>query len=232
MPLKAGYDNASRYELYRYEPTGGEEETGELICASCSPTESQAQSDSVLPPNGLGLLEDGRVFFNTGEQLTLRDTNGKLDAYQFSPQGDPEVPGACKIEGGCQQLISTGNSAFPSGMLGASRDGKDAFFFTREVLVGEDKNGQAMKVYDAREGGGFFVIPPPPPCAASDECHGPSSQAAPPPPIGSFKGSGGQHTDEAKPAKCRKGKVRRRGKCVPKPKANRNRKASKRGRGR
>lgn len=206
QPLKAGYDNASHSELYRYD-AGGAEGAGQLDCVSCSPTESQAQADSGLPPNGLGLLADGRVFFNSGEQLTLKDTNGKLDAYEWSPQRGGT--GGCGLPAGCQQLISTGNSAFPSGMLGASSDGADAFFFTRDLLVGEDRNGQAMKIYDARSGGGFFVIPPSPPCAASDECHGPGSATAPPPPIGTFKGTGGQA-----PASCQKPKVKRRGKCV------------------
>ena len=96
------------------------------------------------------MLEDGRVFFNTGEQLTLNDTNAKLDAYEFSPQR--EGTGGCRLPEGCQQLISTGTSAFPSGLLGVSSDGTDAFFFTRDVLVEEDQNGQAMKIYDARDG--------------------------------------------------------------------------------
>jgi hypothetical protein len=215
QPLKAGYDNASHYEAYRYSAEA-DEGAGELTCVSCSPTESQARSDSTLAPDGSGLLEDGRAFFDSGEQLTLRDTNEKLDAYEWSPQR--EGLGGCKLEAGCQQLISTGNSAFGSGLLGVSSSGKDAFFFTRDALVGEDKNGEAMKIYDAREGGGHFVVPPPPPCAASDECHGPGSQAAPAPQIGTFKGSGGQA--EAAPApkpSCKKGTVRRHGKCVKKP---------------
>ncbi|HWP33667.1 MAG TPA: hypothetical protein VNL97_07950 [Solirubrobacterales bacterium] len=207
-PLKAGYDNASHYELYRYDT-----EADELLCVSCATTEAQAQGDSSLPPDGLGLLADGRVFFNTPEQLTLSDTNEKLDAYEYAPQR--EGTGGCELPQGCRQLISTGTSAYPSGMLGVSRDGTDAFFFTREVLVGEDRNGQAMKLYDARAGGGRFVIAPDPPCAASDECHGPGTQAAPAPQVGTLNGTGGQYTETtpAKPA-CKKPKVRRKGRCV------------------
>jgi sugar lactone lactonase YvrE len=224
MPLQAGYDNASRYEVYRYAPG-----TEELLCVSCDPTGSQAQSDSTLPPDGLGLLEDGRVFFSTDEQLTLSDTNEKLDAYEFSPQR--EGVGGCALPQGCRQLISTGTSAHPSGLLGVSSDGKDAFFFTRDELVGEDRNGQAMKVYDARSEGGHFVIPPPPPCAASDECHGAGTQAPPPPQIGTFKGSGGEYEEAATPPKaCKKPKVRRKGRCVkPHKKARHKKAAHKRG---
>ena len=115
---------------------------------------------------------------------------------------------------GCQQLISTGTSPHPSGVLGVGADGKDAFFFTREVLVPEDKNGEAMKIYDAREQGGYFLIPPPPPCAASDECHGAGTQAQAPPQIGSYKGTGGQAQPTSRT--CKKGFKLKRGKCVKK----------------
>jgi hypothetical protein len=226
-PLKAGYDNASHYEVYRYDSSAEE-----LLCISCDTTEAQAQSDSTLPPHGLGLLADGRVFFNTAEQLTLSDTNEKLDAYEYAPQR--EGTGGCELPQGCRQLISTGTSAYPAGMLGVSRDGTDAFFFTREVLVGEDRNGQAMKLYDARSEGGRFVIAPDPPCAASDECHGPGTQAAPAPQVGTLNGTGGQFTEEASapPKTCKKPKVRRKGRCVkPHHKKHRHRKAAhKRGR--
>ena len=207
VPLKAGYDNGGKHEVYRYDL-----DSDGLICVSCDPTGSQASTDSVLPPSGLGLLEDGRVFFNTGEALTLSDTNEKLDAFEWSPKRGG--PGGCAEAAGCQQLISTGTSPQPSGLLGVSADGTDAFFFTRDTLVPADKNSEAMKIYDARELGGFFLIPPPPPCAASDECHGPGTQAQAPPQIGSYKGIGGQ----AKPAprKCKKGFKLKRGKCVKK----------------
>ena len=71
-----------------------------------------------------------------------------------------------------------------------------------------------MKIYDARREGGFFEIPPSPPCAASDECHGPSTQAAPAPALGTFKGTGGQFSPT--PVKCKKGFVKKHGKCVKK----------------
>jgi hypothetical protein len=100
-------------------------------------------------------------------------------------------------------------------VLTASSDGKDLLFFTRDQLVGEDHNGQAMKIYDAREEGGSFAIPPPPPCAASDECHGPGTEAAAEPSLGTFKGTGGQFKEEsAPPVTCRKGFIKRNGRCV------------------
>jgi hypothetical protein len=191
MPLSLGYDNAGFGEVYRYD-AGAQE----LACTSCVRTEGQPSTESRLPRHGLGLTDDGRVFFDTGEPLVLRDTNENVDAYEW--------------EEGEQQLISTGTSIFDSGMLGATADGKDAFFFTREKLVDDDHNGESMKLYDAREEGGFFKLPDSPPCAASDECHGPGTEAANPPQIGSFKGTGGQIKHRKK--KCRKGSVKRHGK--------------------
>jgi hypothetical protein len=195
-PLNPAYNNAGFAEVYRYELAGNS-----LSCASCLPTEgSPLKGESSLPSHGLGITDAGSVFFNSADQLVMRDQNEKLDAYEW--------------EDGALSLISTGFSAFPSDLLTVTADGKDAFFFTRETLVPSDNNGQAMKLYDARAGGGFFVIPASPLCAASDECHGPGSQAAPPPPIGTFKGTGGQHTQ----VRCKKGFVRRHGRCVRKRK--------------
>jgi hypothetical protein len=202
LPLTQ-FDNGGKYGLYRFE--AGRDE---IDCVSCPPTEDASTADASLPRHGLGLTDDGRVFFDSSDPLVLRDTNEKPDAYEWK-DGEP-------------QLISTGNSTFGSGMLSTTRSGRDAFFFTRDQLVPSDVNGQAMKIYDAREEGGFFVIPERPPCAASDECHGPGTQAAPPPPIGTLKGSGGQFEPEpAKQQKCKKGfrkrKVAGKKKCVRKP---------------
>jgi hypothetical protein len=201
-PVDSTYDNDGFEMVYRYRTADDS-----LACASCSPTLGLPSAHAALPGYGLGLSSDGRVFFNTVDQLVLRDTNGKLDAYEFKQDPvDDQEDGV--------MLISTGFSAFPSSMLSISTDGRDAYFFTRETLVTRDVNGQAMKIYDAREGGGVFVVPPPPLCAASDECHGAGSQAAPPAPIGTYKGTGGQ----VKPNGCKKGFVKKRGKCVKKRK--------------
>ena len=194
-PLEPAYNNAGFAEVYRYALPGGT-----LACTSCIPTELSPATNASLPANGLALDGHGRVFFNSREQLTAVDKNGNQDVYEWSE--------------GKIQLISTGTSPYGVGLLGVSREGKDAYFFTRDTLVSNDHNGQAMKIYDAREGGGRFVIPPEPPCAASDECHGPGTQAAPVPPIGTNSpGEGGQ----AVPGKsCKKGFVKRHGKCVKK----------------
>ena len=111
-----GYQNLNHYELYRYDA-----DTDELICPSCAPTGAPGISDNKLSPYGRNLSDDGRVFFTTKESFTLRDTNDKLDAYEWA-DGRP-------------QLISTGIGPNDSGSGSRSpRDGKDAFFFTRDTL--------------------------------------------------------------------------------------------------
>jgi hypothetical protein len=192
LSLKANYNNNGHTEIYRYEPS-----SGALDCVSCNPTNGDAAGNSSLAADGLSLTDDGRVFFESTDSLAARDEDNREDVYEW--------------HSGDVGLISTGTSRFDSRLLSASADGTDAFFFTRDTLVPQDENGTLAKIYDARELGGFPFIPMPVPCKASDECHGPSSQAAPPPNLGTFKGSGG---DYLKPSKCRKGFVRKHGKCV------------------
>ena len=214
--LEPDYDNGAFRMVYRYDSS-----TGETACVSCIPTEARPGADAALPSRGSGITDGGAVFFNSLDPLVPRDTNQKLDAYEWSP---PKAGvGGCGVATGCQALISTGYSSFPSSMLGVSRDGTDAFFFTREVLVPDDHNGQTMKIYDARVGGGFFRLPASPPCAASDECHGPSSQA--PPPLGITAPDDRRGGNYKKP--CGKKRVLKKGKCVKKPRRHKKHKKHK-----
>ena len=167
------FHSAGFSEVFRYD-----DGSQALDCVSCATTNVIPTSAATLPPNGLGLSNDGRVFFTSGEALAPGDNNGSTrDAYEW--------------EEGTTDLISSGVSQDDSGIFSVSADGTDANFFTRETLVGTDLNGRLMKIYDARHLGGFLLNPPRVPCQASDECHGPGSQAAGPPPIGTYKGKGG-----------------------------------------
>jgi hypothetical protein len=167
------FHNDGFSEVFRYDAVANE-----LDCVSCAITNVIPTSGATLPSRGLGLSDDGRVFFTSGEALAPGDNNGSTrDAYEW--------------EEGTTDLISSGVSQDDSGIFSISGDGTDANFFTRETLVGTDQNGRLMKIYDARHLGGFLLYPPPVPCQASDECHGPGSQAAGPPPIGTYKGKGG-----------------------------------------
>ena len=131
LPLTE-YDNAEIHrEIFRYEAGSG------LDCASCNPTGEQATGEASLPTDGLGLTDDGRVFFDSTEGLVDRDLNNKQDAYEWE-------------SGKGVELISTGTSSRSSSLLGVSADGTDAFFFTHDTLVPADENGSRVKVYDAR----------------------------------------------------------------------------------
>jgi hypothetical protein len=195
-----GYENLGHPEVFRYDSAGGA-----IECASCGTTLAPAKTDTGLSPYGLNLTDDGRVFFTSAEGLVLSDTNQRRDAYEW--------------EGGTAVAkISTGRSSYDSSLLSVSASGVDAFFFTRDVLVPQDENGGAVKVYDAREGGGYPQSSAAPPCAASDECHGPGTPQPPPPNINSLTGAGEQPGAASAPAgrKCKKGHVHRHGKCVKK----------------
>jgi hypothetical protein len=168
-----------------------------MDCVSCPTTGAAPTGDASLA-NGLNLTEDGTVFFTSTEPLVLRDTNGKKDVYEW--------------KNGDLQLVSTGISDFEAGLLSASADGTNVYFYTRATLVPQDENGNLIKIYDARSGGGFLDFGPAPLCAASDECHGPGTKEAPTPPIRTIAGGPGNPTAKA----CKKPRVKRHGKCVPK----------------
>jgi hypothetical protein len=175
-----GFNNDGFSEVFRYDAL-----SDDLACVSCALTNVIPTSEATLPSHGLGLSDDGRVFFSSGEALAPGDNNSAIkDAYEW--------------EEGHTFLISSGISPDDSGIFGISRDGTDANFFTRETLVGTDHNGRLMKIYDARHLGGFLLYPPPVPCQASDECHGPGTQAAGPPAIGTYQGTGGNVESQPK----------------------------------
>jgi hypothetical protein len=194
LPL-TGFSNAGFAEVFRFHVPGAVE------CASCDPTGSEepdANGDARLAPDGLSITDDGRVFFTTRVPLVLTDANNRDDVYEWTGDGP--------------QLISSGISGFNSALLSVSADGTDSYFFTHEKLSPEGRAGTQVRIYDARENGGFFVVPSPPDCAASDECHGPGTESPGPPRISSaVPGSIGNLV----PA-CRKGLVKKRGKCVKK----------------
>jgi hypothetical protein len=188
-----GFENHGQLEVFRYDAG-----TQKIDCASCAASEARPAGNSVLSSHGLSVIDDGRVFFTSPDSLVLRDTDEKRDAYEWT--------------NGEARLISSGTSPFDSGLLSATANGRDVYFFTRDTFVGSDHNGTLMKIYDAREHGGFFAIPEPPPCAASDECHGPSSATPPEPQMGSRGGTEGNFT----PCKKGKGLIKKNGRCVKK----------------
>lgn len=156
------------------------------------------------------MSDDGsHVFFATPDALVPEDTNDLEDVYEW--------------HNGTVSLISTGTGAQSAALIGASRSGNDVFFITAGPLLGRDID-VATDIYDARVGGGFATSPPKATCEG-EGCKGAGTRAAPTDPIGSANNEGPGNLPEKR---CRKGFVRRHGKCVPKNAEKHRRRASKR----
>jgi NHL repeat len=243
-----GYDNTEvksgepATEVYYYDAAARDGE-GELLCASCNPSEARPVGRNFGGEGGAGgakpfwiasripgwetalhpsraLSNDGsRLFFESFDALVLADTNGRQDVYEW------EMPGAgdCTQEaatfsapnGGCLTLISSGQSATDSEFFDASSSGSDVFFATHSSLLPQDFG--LVDVYDARANGGFPPPPVAPPGCEGEACQGtPSPPSDPTPASSTFQGAG--NVQEPRLARCRKGKVRRKGRCAARKK--------------
>jgi hypothetical protein len=187
-------------EVFVYAAT-----SGTLTCASCNPDGQRPLGHSNLSlikagiffppfrqPGNLSSDGGGRLFFESQDALSPRDTNGNVtDVYEWEPPG----VGSCKRAGGCVYLISSGTSTSDSMFLDSTPSGDDAFFISRQQLVKADGNDQ-LDLYDARaphtpgEPVGAFAGEVPP--CGGEACKGPLSAPPPPPPNGSsiFTGLG------------------------------------------
>jgi hypothetical protein len=195
-----------------------------ITCASCNPSGSRPQGPSSLPVwtnvyEGPRYLsgKGSRFFFETLDSLVPGDENGRSDVYEFERAGTGSCsstsPSFDPTSGGCHFLISSGKSSDESLLIDASSDGRDVFFMTRSELVGADPN-ENYDIYDAREGGGFPEAGEAPSCEG-EACKGPAAAtpASASPATRSFQGPG--NVVEA-PIKCKKGFVKKHGKCVKK----------------
>jgi hypothetical protein len=240
-----GYDNVDAasggrdVELFLYDATANEG-TGELVCASCNPGGARprgrevAETDngathlyaaSRLPvwitqfqPGHMLSADGNRLFFESFEGLVPRDSNGRTDVYQWqraaskaeclqTQGGELYLPDSS----GCLSLISSGQAAEDVRLLDASANGSDVFFTTIAGLLPQDPG--LRDIYDARALGGFPPPQEPPPACEGEACQGPLAPPDDPTPASStFEGAG----NVVEPPACRKGKVRRHGRCVAK----------------
>ena len=182
------YNNSGVPEMYTYDVAARA-----IRCVSCIPDGSPPISPVEGSQNGRFLTDDGRAFFQTEDPLVDQDANGIRDVYEFV-QSRPQL-----ISSGTGE--SQGNEFQPTGLIGVSADGVDAFLSTYEQLVGQDENGFFLKFYDARTGGGFPFDKPPAPCAAADECHGADSSAAAAAPARDDRAARVRRTGEAQEAR-------------------------------
>lgn len=190
-------------ELYRYD-----ERDGSIECVSCDPsgpTTLPLGANGGVGTSGFAAMSaDGStVAFLTEEALLPADLNHAADVYEW--------------RGGVRHLLTDGLAESQGGMARAGVWGVDAngsnvlFSAARPGLTGFEQDGLA-NLYDARIDGGFLPPAPEPPCEG-ESCQGPLQ--APPgsaqPSSAAFQGRG--NVSEG-PGACRRGKVRRHGRCV------------------
>jgi hypothetical protein len=168
--------------------------------------------------SGLAVSANGVVEFESEVALTPLAVRGKENVYEF--------------EAGDVYLVSPGTEATSpvnregsrplSRALGVDESGQNLFFSTTESLLVQDGDSQTSW-YDARVDGGFPAPPERPTCSPGS-CQGPLS-AAPLLPVAGGTATavaGGNLVPQspvvvasAKPvAKCKKGFVRKKGRCV------------------
>lgn len=218
-------------ELYVYRADASTPLAPALACASCQPSGAPTGANAwTTARSGTGaaqvtahrshaLSDDGRrLFFSSAAALVPEDANGMVDAYEY------DVPS------GTLRLLSSGRDTADSWFLDASADGGDAYFVTREQLVGWDVD-RAYDLYDARVGGGVPDPPSPPPACGGDACRGVGHAAPPAPTLGSatLVLAPPKHASSRRRAarRCRRGFVRRRlhgrARCVRRRHAHRRR---------
>jgi hypothetical protein len=254
LHLPGGFNSGTELEqIYRYDVPANTLSCVSCSPAGVTPTGNaemsvlQANETGIQGPGqrfaGLvderGVSSDGdRIFFDTPDPLVPQDSNTGSVVNKETEEPEPGGRDVYEWENGTIYLISSGKSPENSYFLDNSENGSDVFFATSESLVPGDTDG-AYDVYDAR-------IPhpgdnPPPaavPCEGS-VCQGPPNVPFPltPPASATFSGLGNIAPElAAKPAakpkptprttKCKKGFVKKKNKCVKKPKAKKAKKAS------
>jgi hypothetical protein len=183
----SSYESGGQIEFYRYEI--GDPHPS---CLSCLPSGEVPTTSATFGRTELGLIapstvnasnprglsaNGNRLFFQTSERLLGADTNGVEDVYEWEADGE----GSCSStdqNGGCLYLISTGTSPLPSYFADSGESGNDAFFYTVQPLVGQDKD-QLVDLYDARVGGGLASQNPPPASLCTGEACRPAATPAP-----------------------------------------------------
>jgi hypothetical protein len=217
------YEAGGHVELFRYNAP-----RDELSCISCNPTGAAASGNASLvsvtglsgggdPTSQRALIPNmspsgDRIVFQSTEALVPADTDGVQDVYEWEAAG----VGSCQTAGGCTALISSGTSAQPNYLFGASSTGDDIFFSTSDLLTRSDTDA-TPSIYDARVNGGVGEESQIIPCAG-EACRSPLTGG---PRLLSPSSSAVGSSGNAKPAPkkknppgktCPKGKKKKKGK--------------------
>jgi hypothetical protein len=185
--------------------------TGDLSQAEQFETRTRAVSD-----------DGSTVVFSTSGALSPRAVN------DLQPQPGPDD--IYEWHEGVVSLISTGHSLTSDINPAITPSGRDIFFTSTEGILPQDTDGLAS-LYDARIGGGFPAATVPAGGCNGDACQGPPSvpdllgesgsatfSGLPnPSPVASTPTVKGKVKPKAK--QCRKGYVKKKGRCVKRAKA-------------
>lgn len=172
VPLLPGDEDESQ-DLYRYDARDGSlrniSAAGALGNGE-TPAEIPRQEDRIPPQTFNQVSADGEhVFFESVEALLPEDHNDGRDVYEWSPAG--------------LGLVSSGFAEEKEvAYAGASGNGLNVYFTSRDGLVPEDTDGGEVDVYAARVGGGFPSTPETPECSGEACRAGGASAISPPRP--------------------------------------------------
>lgn len=167
------------------------EQTGEHWLAGNIPGWTAQSINSALVQSRY-LNDEGRLFFNSPDELVPQAKNGKENVYEYEPAG----VGSCQSPtGACVSLISSGTSSKESAFMEATPDGSSVFFITAAQLLPQDTDN-TFDIYDARvcSADSPCQTQPPPagePCGSEASCRpAPPAVLAPMTPGGSSTASG------------------------------------------
>jgi hypothetical protein len=176
-----GFPNEKAAEVYVFSAG-----SGGLVCVSCDaggvpPGGSEGRSGKLsVSAKSYTYVHrwmsgDGnRVFFDTSQGLVPGDVNGVMDVYEWEREGvgscPVRVPGS--VVGGCQYLISGGQSEAASFFVDADESGDNVFFVHVGVLGDAQIPSGHLELYDARVDGGFPGV--------SKGCEGAGCSGTPP----------------------------------------------------
>jgi DNA-binding beta-propeller fold protein YncE len=212
---------------------------GHWLAGSLPDWTVSAQSKPIYQPRYLS--DDGKLFFDSPEALVAQDVNAQENVYEYETpaSGEMTASDSCTTESltyssrseGCVSLISSGTSSQESAFVDASASGDDVFFLTSSRLAPQD-NDNSYDMYDAHVCSASAPCPAslalsPPPCETGDSCKpAPTPQPAifGAPPSATFSGDGDitpavTTKVTKKTVKCKRGYVKKKTKCVKRPKA-------------
>jgi hypothetical protein len=157
------------------------------------------------------------VVFESRSELVAADRNGDhWDVYEWRE--------------GKLSLVSRAMPGHHSYYSGNGKSGRDVFIWTTDRIDPRELDAGSYDIYDARIGGGFPFVPPPVPCdVLAQRCRGPVEDA-PAAPRAASEGFTGPGNLAPRNAKCRRGQVRRKGRCIKprRQKAHQRKKAGQR----